>query len=329
MTTRRRFLAAFGASALAAPLAAFAQQGNLRRVAFFYFASRQSAVETGRYEQFLAAMRALGYVDGRNYELVARFADGVSERLPGIAEELARMKVDVIVAIGTPVIAALKRAGGTIPVVMTNGADPVGEGYAASLARPGGRFTGLASGNAELFPKHIELLKIALPRLGHIAVLWNTANDGHPARLKQVEASARQAGLAVTQTGARTAAEIERAFAVIVRERAEALVVLNDSFFLQQMKQIAALTIKHRLPSLYGDLGYAEAGGLIGYGQYSLDNFQGAAAYVDKILKGAKPADLPIEQPLRVLLAVNRKTARAIGLTIPQELILRADKVIE
>jgi ABC-type uncharacterized transport system substrate-binding protein len=329
MNTRRQLLIALGAGALAAPLRAFAQPANLRRVAFFYFASRQSALESGRYEHFLAGMRALGYADGKNYELVSKFADGLSERLPGLAEELAKMKVEVIVATGTPVIAALKRAGGTIPVVMTIGADPVGEGYAASLARPGGRFTGLASGNAELFPKHVELLKIALPRLARIAVMWNTANDAHLGRLKQVEAIARQAGLTVTRTGARNAAEIEGSFTAIVRERAEALVILNDAFFLQQMKQIAALTIRHRLPSLYGDLAYAEAGGLIGYGQYSLDNFQGAAAYVDKILKGAKPADLPIEQPLRVLLAVNRRTAKAIGLALPQELILRADKVIE
>jgi ABC-type uncharacterized transport system substrate-binding protein len=329
MTTRRRFLAAFGAGTLALPLRAFAQQPNLRRVGFLYFASRQSALETGRYEQFLAGMHGLGYADGKDYELVARFADGASERLPGLVEEMARIKVDVIVATGTPVVAALKHAGGTTPVVMTVGADPVGEGYAATLARPGGRFTGLATGNAELFAKHVELLKVALPKLSRIAILWNPANDSHPARLKKVLSIAQGAGLKATQSGARTSGEIERGFDAITRERAQAVVILNDAVFVQQMKQIAGLAVKHRLPSLYGAIEYAEVGGLIGYGQNVLDNFQRAASYVDKILKGAKPGDLPIEQPTRVSLAINRRTARAIGFPVPQELLLRADKVIE
>ena len=329
MNHRRKLLKAFGVWALASPFGVFAQQANLRRVGFLYFASRQSALETGRYELFLQSMRELGYVEGRNYELVARFADGASERLPGLVEELARMKVDAIVATGTPVAAALKRAGGTIPVVMTVGADPVGEGFAATLARPGGRFTGLATGNAELFPKHVELLKIALPKLSRIAILWNPANEAHPARLKQVLAIAQRAGLKPVQAGASTAGEIERGFAAMTQERAEALVILNATFFIQQMQQVAGLSVKHRLPSLYGAIEYAEAGGLIGYGQNVLDNFQRAATYVDKILKGAKPGELPIEQPTRVSLAINRRTANAIGFAVPQELLLRADKVIE
>ena len=331
MKTRREFLIAGGAGlcVLAAPLASFAQKGNLRRVGFLYFASRQSALETGRYDLFQQGMRDLGYAEGRNYETVARFADGSSERVSGMAEEMARMKVDVIVATGTSIVAALKRAGGTTPVVMTVGADPVGEGYAASLARPGGRFTGLATGNAELFAKHVELLKIALPKLSRIAILWSPANEAHPARLKQVLSIAQRAGLKPVQVGASTTGEIERGFAAMTQERAEALVILNDTFFIQQMRQIAALSVKHRLPSLYGAIEYAEAGGLIGYGQNVLDNFQRAASYVDKILKGAKPGELPIEQPTQVSLAINRRTARAIGFAVPQELILRADKVIE
>ncbi len=329
MNRRRKLLKAFGLCALASPFGVFAQQANLRRVGFLYFASRQSALESGRYELFVQGMRELGYVEGRNYELVARFADGVTERLPGLVEELARMKVDAIVATGTPVLIALKRAGGGIPVVMTVTADPVGEGYAATLARPGGKFTGLATGNVELFAKHVELLKIALPKLSRIAILWNSANGSHPARLKQVEVIAQKAGLKATNVGARTASEIERGFAAMTRERAEALVILSDTFFVQQLKQIAGLSVKHKLPSLFGAIEYAEAGGLIGYGQNVLDNFQRAATYVDKILKGAKPGELPIEQPTRVSLAINRKTARAIGFAVPQELLLRADKVIE
>jgi len=330
MNRRRKLLLALGASAIAAPLACFAQpQGSLRRVGFLYFASRQSALESGRYELFVQGMRELGYAEGRNYELVARFADGVSERLPGLVEELTRMKVDAIVATGTPVAAALKHAGGATPVVMTVGADPVGEGYAASLARPGGKFTGLATGNAELFAKHVELLKIALPKLSRIAILWNSANESHPARLKQVQVIAQRAGLRVVHAGAHTESEIERGFAAMIRERPEALIILNDTFFVQQLKQIAGLSVEHKLPSLFGAIEYAEAGGLIGYGQNVLDNFQRAATYVDKILKGAKPGELPIEQPTRVSLAINRRTARAIGFAVPQELLLRADRVIE
>jgi len=206
MKTRRELLIATSAGLciFAGPLAAFAQpQGNLRRVGFLYFASRQSALESGRYELFRQSMREHGYVEGRNYELVARFADGLTERLPGLVEELARLKVDAIVATGTPVAAALKHAGGATPVVMTVGADPVGEGYAATLAQPGGRFTGLATGNAELFAKHVELLKIALPKLSRVAILWNSANESHPARLKQVLVIAQKAGLKAVQVGAR------------------------------------------------------------------------------------------------------------------------------
>ena len=332
MKTRRELLIATSAGLciFAGPLAAFAQpQGNLRRVGFLYFASRQSALESGRYELFRQSMREHGYVEGRNYELVARFADGLTERLPGLVEELARLKVDAIVATGTPVAAALKHAGGATPVVMTVGADPVGEGYAATLAQPGGRFTGLATGNAELFAKHVELLKIALPKLSRVAILWNSANESHPARLKQVLVIAQKAGLKAVQVGARTASEIERGFAAMTRERAEALVILYDTFCVQQLKQIADLSVKHKLPSLFGAIEYAEAGGLIGYGQNVLDNFQRAATYVDKILKGAKPGELPIEQPYKFDLVINLKAARQIGLAIPVGVLTRADRVIE
>jgi putative ABC transport system substrate-binding protein len=329
MNRRRKLLFAFGASVLAAPLASFAQQGKVWRIGFFYFGSRQSAMDTGRYQNFLQGMRELGYVEGRNFVIEARFADGVSERLPAFAAELVRLKVDVIVATGTPTCRVLQQATSTIPVVATVGADLVGEGFAASLARPGGNITGLATGNVELFPKHIELLKIAVPKLSRIAVLWNSANDAHPSRLKQLQAAARKTGIQASQVGARTAGEIERGFAAIKQERAEAVIILNDTYFVQQLRQIAELSARHKLPSLFGATEYAESGGLIGYGQNVADNFGRAASYVDKILKGAKPGELPIEQPTRLSLVINRKTAKAIGLTIPQELLLRADKVIE
>lgn len=332
MIERRDLLFLLGAAALS-PRAVRAQSkpapGKAWRVGYFYFGSRQSAMNTGRYPLFIQGMRDLGYVEGKNLVIEARFADGISERLPGLATELVQLKVDVVVATGVPVYHALQKVTRTIPVVITVAADPVGEGFAASLARPGGNFTGLASGNVELFPKQIELLKIAMPKLSRIAVLWNPGNDAHPVRLKQLQAIAQKAGIQALGVGGRTPDDIERGFATMTRERAEAVIALNDTFFIQQLRQIAELSTRHKLPSLFGAIEYAEAGGLIGYGQNVTDNFRRAATYVDKILKGAKPGDLPIEQPTQLSLVINRRTAKAIGLTIPQELVLRADRVIE
>ena len=330
MITRRNILIVLGACALAEALPALAQQkGKVSRVAYFYYGSRQSAVDTGRYGEFLKGMRELGYVEGKNLVIEARFADGVSERLPVLATELVQLKTDVIVATGVPVYRALQKATKTIPVVITVAADPVGEGFAVSLARPGGNFTGLATGNTELYPKHIELLKIAVPKLSRIAVLWNSGNEAHPARLKKVQEIAQKAGINALGVGGRTADDIERGFTTMARERAEAVFVVNDTFFVQQIRQICQLAIKHRLPSIFGSTDYADAGGLIGYGQDGLVPHRRAATYVDKILKGTKPGDLPIEQPTKLSLVINRKTAKAIGLALPQELVLRADRVIE
>ncbi len=286
-------------------------------------------MDSGRYGAFLEGVRDLGYVEGKNFVIEARFADGKSESILPLVDELVRWKPDVIVATGTPVYAALKQSVNAIPVVITVAADPIGDGFAASLARPGGNFTGLSTGNVELFPKQIELMKAAVPRLSHVAMLWNPNNPGHPVRLKAMLAISRNAGVRALQVEVRSADEIERGFALISRERAQAVVVLNDTFFVQQFRQIAALALKHRLPSMYGAVEYAEAGGFMGYGQNVVDNFRSAATFVDKILKGAKPGELPFEQPMRLQLVINRKTAKAIGLAIPQELLLRADRVIE
>ena len=326
---RRKLLVVFGLGALAGALPALAQQGKVWRIGFFYFGSRKSALDSGRNGLFLEGMRDLGYIEGKNYVLVERYADGVSERLPGLAAELLKSKVDVIVATGTPVYHALQKAGTTLPIVITVMADPVGDGFAKSLAQPGGNFTGLSTGTFELFPKHVELLKIAVPKLSRVAVLWNPANDAHPARLKEMLSIARKVGLQTVAVEGRTAQDIEVGFATMTRERTEAAIILNDTFFIQQMRQIAELAARHKLPSIFGGTEYAEAGGYIGYGQNISDNFRRAASYVDKILKGAKPGDLPIEQPTKLSLVINRKTAKAIGLNIPQELVLRADKVIE
>ena len=330
MNDRRKLLVVLGAGALAAPLACFAQQqGKVWRVGFFYYGSRQSALDMGRYQLFLQGMREFGYVEGKNLVIETRFADGKSERLPGLATELVRLNVDVIVATGAAGYRALQQATTTIPIVITVSADPVGDGFAKSLARPGGNITGLSENNAELFPKHIELLRIAVPKLSRVAVLLNPANGGHPAQLKTLRAVAQKVGVIILRADGPTVDDIGRSFATMARERAQAVIILNDTFFVQQFRQIAGLAIKHRLVSTYGSGDYAEAGGLMGYGQDITDNFRRAAAYVDKILKGGKPGDLPIEQPTRYLLKINRKTAKALGLTIPQELLLRADKVIE
>jgi len=212
---------------------------------------------------------------------------------------------------------------------MTVAADPVGDGFAKSLARPGGNFTGLSDNNAELRPKQIELLRIAVPKLSRIAALLNPANKGIPAQLNSIQAVAQKVGVQVVRADGPTVDGIELSFAEMSRERVQAVIILNDTFFVQQLRQIANLAIKHRLVSIYGSRDYAEAGGLMGYGPDITDNFRRAATYVDKILKGAKPGELPIEQPTRYFLTINSKTAKAIGLTIPSELLLRADKVIE
>jgi putative ABC transport system substrate-binding protein len=325
---RRAVLMAVVAGVAGTPLRLFAQP-KVARIGFFYFGSRRSAMESGRYAVFVDAMRRLGYVEGRNLVIEARFADGKGERLAELADELLRLKVDVIVATGTPVYATLKRATTTVPVVITVSPDPVVDGIAASLAHPGANFTGLSTGNLELYPKYIELMKLAVPKLSRIALMWNSENTAHPAGMKAMRSTTKRAGLSPIEVNAPTPEEIERGFASMARQRADAVVILNDTFFIQQFDQIASLALKYRLASLYGGLEYAEAGGFMGYGQKVIDNFGSAAIYVDKILKGARPGDLPIEQPMRVELAINRRTAKAIGLTIPPELLLRADKVIE
>ena len=331
MKTRREFLisSCAGLFLVATSLAALAQQGKLRRIGFFYFGTRQSAIESGRHPAFLDGMRRLGYVQGKDLVMEERFADGKAEILPGLAAELVQSKVELIVATGSQIYAALKSATKTVPVVITTTANPIGEGLAVTLARPGGNFTGLSTANIELIPKHIELLRAAVPKLSRLAVLWNPSNPGHPARLNAMRAAASDARVQALEVSVLSPEEIERGFASMSKQRVEALVGLNDTFFVQQSRQIASLAIKHRLPSIHGTTEYPEDGGFMGYGQNIVENFRTAAIFVDKILKGARPAELPFEQPMRLELVINRKTAKAIGLAIPQELLLRADKVIE
>jgi putative ABC transport system substrate-binding protein len=329
VTTRRRFLFALGAGVLAVPRGSLAQQQpKVARIGFLYFGSRQSSLDSGRYTAFLQGMRELGYVEGTNLVIETRFADGNNERLPALAAELVRLKVDVIVATGTPVLRALQYAGTTIPVVGPVTGDPVGDGFAASMARPGGNITGLSIGAADLGPKLLELLKVAVPKMSRVAVLLQPENPSHPPRLKRIMSAAQKVGIQVIMAEAGTVQDIDREFAMMTKERANAAIIFPDSYFVQEARAIAAQALKHRLPSASTNHEFSEAGGLMTYGANLNDNFRRAATFVDKILKGAKPGDLPVEQPTRYQLVINSKTAVALGLTIPQALLRQADEVI-
>jgi ABC-type uncharacterized transport system substrate-binding protein len=328
MTTRRRFLIALGVGALAVPRGALAQS-KVARIGFLYHGSRQSALDTGRYSAFMQGMRELGYVEGANVIIEARFADGTFERLPALAAELVRLKVDVIVATGTPTYRALQYATTTIPVVITVTVDPVSDGFAASLARPGGNMTGLSLSAADLGPKLLELLKAAVPKLSRVALLVQPGNPAHPPQLERIMSAAQKVDTQVVLAEASTVPEIEREFAMMTKRRVNAAIILADGFFLQESRAIAAQALKHRLPSITQLREYVEAGGLMSYGPNSVDNFRRAATYVDKILKGAKAGDLPFEQPTRYSLVINHKTAKALGVTIPQALLNQAGEVIE
>jgi putative ABC transport system substrate-binding protein len=329
-STRRKLLIALGATALTTPLAIFAQQqGKVWHIAYLDFGSRQSAVDSGRYDALMQGLREQGYVEGKNFVLEARYADGNADRLDGFAAELVRQKIDLIVSIGTVGSRAAHRATATIPIVVTNTSDPVREGFAASLARPGGNITGLSSGTGDTVQKLVELLIVAVPKLKRIAVISNLASGSHSPMLLSIQAAARQAGKQVLPVSVRTPDEIELGFATMVRDRTDAVIILGDTFLFSQRAQIAGLALKHRLPSIYPSSAYPEAGGLMSYGRDPIENFRRAGIFVDKILKGAKPGDIPFEQPTRYYLVINRKTANALSVKISGELLTRADKVVE
>jgi putative tryptophan/tyrosine transport system substrate-binding protein len=281
-------------------------------------------------EAFREGLRALGYVEGHNVVVEHRSAQGRFDRLPELAAELVRLRVDVIVTVVTQASLAAKNATETIPIVMLAVGDPVGAGLVTSLAHPGGNVTGTSVQAVEVGGKSLELLKNAIPKLRVVAVLWNPANPIFQAQMvKETEAAARALGIQLRMLAARDAKEIDRAFAAMTGERAEALTVLVDPVFIAHLSRIAALAANSRLPSISGFREYAEAGGLMAYAANFSELGRRTALYVDKILKGAKPADLPVEQPTKFEFIINQKTAKALGLTIPQSLLLRADEVIQ
>ena len=319
---------ALGLGTLATPLAAEAQApAKVPRIGFL--SSLSPTDNAHLLEAFRQGLFELDYVEGQNIAIEYRFGEGRPERLPPLAAELVRLKVDVIVTGGPPAPEASKQATSTIPIVFAVTGDPVAEGLVASIARPGGNITGLASMAPELVGKQLELLKEVAPKVSRVAVLQNPSDQGHPAMLRQAEGAARALGVRLHILQARTPPEIEAAFAAMRRQRAGGVLVLRDSLFLAQRTQIAALAAKSRLPAVYGIREEAEAGGLMAYGASLSHMYRRAATYVDKILKGAKPADLPVEQPTRFELVLNMKTAKALGLKFPQTVLIRADQVIE
>ena len=328
---RRRLLIALAAGALAAPLSSLAQQqGKVRRIGFLAVRSRSTPSNPDAYyDVFTQAMRELGYVEQKNLVIEWRFADGKYERFPSLAAELVRMKPDVIVTHSTPATQALQRATSTIPIVAAAFGDPVASGFAASLARPGGNITGLSLISIDVSQKHLEFLKAMVPKLSRVAVLVDPNTSSLVPILKSVQAAAQAIGVGVLPVEARDPEEIERGFAAMRRERADAVIILPDSFFIGLRRQITELAVQNRLPSMFSLREDVEAGGLISYGLNLTDNYRRAATYVDKIFKGAKPSELPIEQPTKIHLAINLKTAKALGLVVSKEMLFRADEVIE
>ena len=278
---------------------------------------------------FRQQIRALGYVEGQNVAFEARFAGGKPEQLPALAQELVRLNVAVIVTGGTAAALDAKWATGKIPIVMATGGDHVSMGLAVSLARPGRNVTGMSSVSSDLTGKRLELLREVLPKMTRLAVIWHADNIGSVPTMRDLEAAARSSRVALQNFGISSAKDFADAFSAATRERAEAVFVLHSPFFFPERQRIAELALKHRLPTMHGPSEYVEAGGLLSYAPSYPDLFRRAAVYVDKILKGAKPGDLPIEQPTRFELVINLKTAKALGVAIPQAVLIRADRVIE
>lgn len=274
-------------------------------------------------------MRDLGYIQGKNYTLEERFSAGSTDALAAAAQELVGRRVKVLVTTGNPAVQAARKATSDIPIVVTATADPVREGFAASLERPGGNITGLYTSAAELVGKQLELLQLQLPKLSRLAVLMNPASTSHPRIVKNVEAWGVKNRIAVHAWPVRTEADIEAAFSGMGRERTQAVLVCADTFFLQQASQISGLGLKQKIPAVAWTRAFTAAGALMSYGQDSNDNFRLAAGYVDKLFKGAKAADLPFSRTPKVSLTVNKRTFRALGLTVSKEIESRVDEVIE
>jgi ABC-type uncharacterized transport system substrate-binding protein len=324
---RRAFLRIVPFALLASPLVATAQPaGKTYRIGFL--GNSTAALEANLVGPFREGLRDLGYVEGRNVQIEYRWADGKYERFPELVAELVALKVDVIVTAGTPAALAVMRATVTIPLVMVAVGDPVGSGLVTSLARPGGSMTGLTSIAPDLEGKRLELLREAVPKLSRVSVIWNPANPFHVTAERQARSAAQTLHMTVHSVGVRSAQELDPAFEAIVRERLGAFIVLADRIFLHNRSRLVDFAARHRLPAVYAYRELVEAGGLMSFGPNYADMHRRAATFVDKILKGARPADLPVEQPTKFELLINLETAKALGLPISPSLLARADEVM-
>jgi ABC-type uncharacterized transport system substrate-binding protein len=327
---RREFIGLIGGAAFTWPLAARAQQpaGRVYRVGYLTIASR--AQQLHLIKAFEEGLRSLGYRVGENVVIEYRFANGEVERLPALAGDLVRLGVDVIVTGANPNTAAAMKATPTIPIVMTNSVDPVGIGLIASLARPGGNVTGFAQDTGgEIYGKRLELLKETVPNLSRVGILWNPDFASNQSRVESMREAAQGMGLMVVSVEARGQHTFEQAFTTMTKQRIQAFVIAGDAVLFNYRGQIAEMAIRNLLPAASSFKEFAEAGLLLAYGAEVQDLFRRSAIFVDKIFKGAKPADLPVEQPTKFELVVNLKTAKALGLDVPPTLLTRADEVIE
>jgi putative ABC transport system substrate-binding protein len=325
---RRAFTTLLCGAAVAWPIAARAQQaGKVHRIGVLETIS--TTLNVANFYALREGLRQLGYAEGQNLVIEYRSADGRDDRFPGLARELLALKVDVIVTRGTPAAKAVKNATSTVPVVMMASGDPVGVGLVTSLARPGGNITGLSAIVGELSPKRLELIREIVPGLARIAVLANTSNDAVRRDWARIETAARSLGVQSQLLDLRESDALGPTFDDASARRADALVVVIDAITQANQQRIVDLAMKHRLPAIYSSREFVDAGGLISYGVSYPDLYRRAATYVDKILKGTKPADLPVVQPTKFELVINLKTAKALGLQIPDKLLALADEVIE
>jgi putative tryptophan/tyrosine transport system substrate-binding protein len=325
---RRKFLATLGGAAAAWPLAARAQQGaKVYRIGFL---SAGSEVRPPRlWSVFVNGLRELGWIEGKNVVFDRRYADNSLDRLPALTTELVHLDVDVIVTVGTLAPLAAKRATTSIPIVMMNAGDPVGSGLVASLARPGGNVTGMSLMAPDLGGKRLELLKETLPRLSHVAIIWNAANPYSALVFNETLGAAKKLTVEIQSLEVRSPGDLDGALAATMRNHVDALVIVEDPLTFNHLNKVATFCANNRLAAIYGLREFADTGGLMTYGASQADLFRRSAEFVDKILRGFKPSDLPVQQPTKFELVINLKTAKALGLDVPPTLLARADEVIE
>jgi putative ABC transport system substrate-binding protein len=323
---RRAFITLLGGAAAAWPLAARAQE--TRKVATIGYLSVRSPISAD--DAFMQALRELGWIEGQNIAIERRFSAGNVDRLKEFAAELVHLKVDLVVAVASAATHAIKRATASIPVVFVNAGDPVGQGFVESLAHPGRNITGISfDATPDITAKQVQLLIEAAPKISRVAVLWNPTSPFLRSYWNVMQATAPALRVSVQSVEFQLPDQLESAFDAMTRERADGIIVLSDSFATFHRARIAELAARHRLPVIYGHRQYVEAGGLMSYGPSLTDVYRRAPSYVDKILKGGKPADLPVQQPTKFELVINLKTAKALGLEVPPTLLARADEVIE